>query len=377
MAATASARPSRTPTTSRSSPPTSPQNDDLAVGAVRLSCTRRRRPSTAAARASEPRTTSMTAEIEGRIAVVARADATRAEEPTDSEKEKDHDKYCHHFHQYRHCAGAATKRRRHVTELTLGVLSRSRSRSADSPGGKDNDNEGKSSAEHVAEWMIKDVRRTSWTTIWVLSSASKRDIPNPDTDNAVGELQQLNLIHMFDSSIGSTGQDPRYTPRPGTHWSRGSKTTTRIIVGELVDKGVIANDTLGLIVVAHSVLSPSLVAPTKVLVVPPSAREEFVPIVQERRNCGAGVFSRVDNSNTSIRKRYWPQRQVGHAVWDYVGFRVGAESHYYDFVRDTMDQRIGQIDEVIAAVTDLVLGNIDWAQASERLPAYDGVQAVE
>jgi hypothetical protein len=45
--------------------------------------------------------------------------------------------------------------------------------------------------------------------------------------------------------------------------------------------------------------------------------------------------------------------------------------------RDTTDQRIGSIDEVIATVTDLVFGNIDWAEACRRLPAYDGVQAVD
>lgn len=42
-----------------------------------------------------------------------------------------------------------------------------------------------------------------------------------------------------------------------------------------------------------------------------------------------------------------------------------------------MDQRIGSIDEVIATVTDLVEGNIDWTEACQRLPAYDGVQAIE
>lgn len=45
--------------------------------------------------------------------------------------------------------------------------------------------------------------------------------------------------------------------------------------------------------------------------------------------------------------------------------------------RDTMDQRIGSIDDVIAAVTDLVNGTIDWAEACQRLPAYDGVQAID
>lgn len=42
-----------------------------------------------------------------------------------------------------------------------------------------------------------------------------------------------------------------------------------------------------------------------------------------------------------------------------------------------MDQRISSIEEVIATVTDLCEGTIDWPQACERLPAYDGVQAID
>lgn len=45
--------------------------------------------------------------------------------------------------------------------------------------------------------------------------------------------------------------------------------------------------------------------------------------------------------------------------------------------RDTTNQLIGPIDEVIATVTELVAGNIDWSEACRRLPAYDGTQAIE
>jgi hypothetical protein len=45
--------------------------------------------------------------------------------------------------------------------------------------------------------------------------------------------------------------------------------------------------------------------------------------------------------------------------------------------RDTTEQRIGGIDDVVAAVVDLVDGRIAWAEACERLAPYDGVQAVE
>jgi hypothetical protein len=45
--------------------------------------------------------------------------------------------------------------------------------------------------------------------------------------------------------------------------------------------------------------------------------------------------------------------------------------------RDTTGQLIGDIDEVIAVVTELVNGSIDWAEACNRLKAYDGVQDVD
>lgn len=45
--------------------------------------------------------------------------------------------------------------------------------------------------------------------------------------------------------------------------------------------------------------------------------------------------------------------------------------------RDTTQQRIGPVDEVIAVVTELVDGSLDWDEACRRLPAYDGVQAVD
>ncbi|CAG8730144.1 5003_t:CDS:1, partial [Acaulospora colombiana] len=45
--------------------------------------------------------------------------------------------------------------------------------------------------------------------------------------------------------------------------------------------------------------------------------------------------------------------------------------------RDTTDQRIGKIDEVIAVVSDLVEGVCTWDEACGRLPAYSGVQAIE
>ncbi|KAE9390572.1 class II aaRS and biotin synthetase [Gymnopus androsaceus JB14] len=94
---------------------------------------------------------------------------------------------------------------------------------------------------------------------------------------------------------------------------------------------------------------PPVVAPTKVLIVPLSAKEEFEPLVKEvssklRR---AGIFSRVDDSNTSIGKRYSRNDELGTPYGVAIDFAC-------EWERDTMSQRIGSIDDVLATVTDLV-----------------------
>ena len=51
--------------------------------------------------------------------------------------------------------------------------------------------------------------------------------------------------------------------------------------------------------------------------------------------------------------------------------------YYFTRERDTTGQLIGDINEVISVLIDLVNGTIDWAEACKVLPAYDGVQAVD
>ncbi|KAH9986472.1 anticodon-binding protein, partial [Russula vinacea] len=66
--------------------------------------------------------------------------------------------------------------------------------------------------------------------------------------------------------------------------------------------------------IERGVLSlPPLVAPTKVLIVPLIAKEEFDPLIQEvsSKLRKAGIFSRVDDSNTSIGKRYARNDELG------------------------------------------------------------------
>ncbi|KAJ7832234.1 hypothetical protein B0H14DRAFT_3871996 [Mycena olivaceomarginata] len=109
--------------------------------------------------------------------------------------------------------------------------------------------------------------------------------------------------------------------------------------------------------------------PTKVLIVPLSARAEFDPLVKEvsLRFRKAGVHTRVDDSNTSIGKRYARNDELGTPFGVTLDFAWNATRWISG----------GSIDNVIAAVTELVNGNIDWAEACQRLPAYDGIQAVD
>ncbi|EIN05586.1 glycyl-tRNA synthetase [Punctularia strigosozonata HHB-11173 SS5] len=132
--------------------------------------------------------------------------------------------------------------------------------------------------------------------------------------------------------------------------------------------------------VERGVLSlPALVAPTKVLIVPLSAKEEFVPLVREVHSKlrAAGVFSRVDDSNTSIGKRYARNDELGTPFGVTLDFASVQNRTMTLRERDTTTQLIGDIDEVVKVVIELVEGTIEWKEACGRLSVYTGVQAVE
>ncbi|KAF8331498.1 glycyl-tRNA synthetase [Cantharellus anzutake] len=132
--------------------------------------------------------------------------------------------------------------------------------------------------------------------------------------------------------------------------------------------------------IQRGVLSlPAVVAPTKVLVVPLSANEKLAPAVAEisSKLRKAGVFSRVDDSTASIGKRYSRNDELGTPYGITIDFATVSNGTVTLRERDTTDQLIGKIDEVTAVVTELVEGSLDWEGACQRLPAYDGVQAID
>ncbi|CAL1711042.1 unnamed protein product [Somion occarium] len=123
---------------------------------------------------------------------------------------------------------------------------------------------------------------------------------------------------------------------------------------------------------------PPIIAPTKVLIVPLSTKrfDHLVRDVSSKLR-KSGVFSSVDDSNQSIGRRYARNDALGTpygVTLDFASLQKGTMTLRE---RDTTEQLIGPIDEVIAVVTELVQGTIDWAEARQRLPAYDGVQALD
>ncbi|QRW27565.1 glycyl-tRNA synthetase [Rhizoctonia solani] len=132
--------------------------------------------------------------------------------------------------------------------------------------------------------------------------------------------------------------------------------------------------------IARGVLSfPTCVAPTKVLLVPISANTAFLPLIKEisAKLRAAGISARVDDSSATIGKRYSRNDELGTPYGITIDFASVSKNTVTLRERNTTDQRIGSVDEVISVVADLVAGNIDWAQACTKLPAYDGVQAVD
>jgi hypothetical protein len=86
-----------------------------------------------------------------------------------------------------------------------------------------------------------------------------------------------------------------------------------------------------------------------------------------------------DKTLLHILIRFFTAVSNGTVTLRYVSslYAQNAMTHGTNRERDTTDQLIGKIDEVIAIVADLVDGAHDWDAACHKLQKYSGVQAVE
>ncbi|WWC90967.1 glycine-tRNA ligase [Kwoniella dendrophila CBS 6074] len=131
---------------------------------------------------------------------------------------------------------------------------------------------------------------------------------------------------------------------------------------------------------ARGVLSlPSVVAPIKCLIVTISQDAELRAKIHEisRKMRRIGIASRVDDSSASIGKKYARNDELGTPFGCTVDFATIQKGTITLRERDSTNQLIGQVDDVIEVVSQLVQGNIDWQGASSKLEAYSGVQDVE
>lgn len=121
---------------------------------------------------------------------------------------------------------------------------------------------------------------------------------------------------------------------------------------------------------------------------------EVSPAAKLRR---AGVASRVDASGASIGKRYARNDELGTPYGCTIDFACAyfsaspTLSHKPNPLilpavangtltlreRDTTDQLIGKIDDVIAVTVALSNSQMKWSEACQKLEKYSGTQEIE
>lgn len=126
---------------------------------------------------------------------------------------------------------------------------------------------------------------------------------------------------------------------------------------------------------ARSVLSfPVTVAPTKVLICPLSGNKDFVPSVRElsKKLRAAQISTRVDDSSSSIGRRYSRNDELGTALALTVDFQTLKDSTITLRDRDTTRQIRADQDKVIEVIKELVAGSKTWEEVEKEMPAFQG-----
>jgi glycyl-tRNA synthetase len=125
---------------------------------------------------------------------------------------------------------------------------------------------------------------------------------------------------------------------------------------------------------ARSVLSfPPAVAPTKVLVVPLSSKDEFKPLVRQvlQKLRAAGISSRVDDSSASIGKRYARNDELGTPFGITVDFQTIKDGSITLRERDSTRQVRADMDKIVSAIQTLVSDSKTWQDVESELPKFE------
>lgn len=126
---------------------------------------------------------------------------------------------------------------------------------------------------------------------------------------------------------------------------------------------------------AEQVLSfPPTVAPTKVLLVPLSGSEVFRPFLQRLtyRLRRMGVSNKIDDSSTSIGKRYSRNDELGTPLGITVDFQTVKDNTLTLRDRDTTTQVRASEDEICAAIKSIIDEEETWDDVAKRIPKFGG-----
>lgn len=126
---------------------------------------------------------------------------------------------------------------------------------------------------------------------------------------------------------------------------------------------------------SRGVLSfPPKLAPTKVLIVPLSSNAAFDPIVGKlsRTMRREAIANRVDDSSASIGKRYARNDELGTPFGVTIDFQTVKDGTITLRERDSMKQIRSSVENVVAAVRDIIDGKESWDAVLERFGEFQG-----
>lgn len=117
---------------------------------------------------------------------------------------------------------------------------------------------------------------------------------------------------------------------------------------------------------------PLSVAPTKVLIVPLSNQQAFIPIVRRvsQRLRQLGISSRVDDSGASIGKRYSRNDELGIPLGITIDFDTLKDDSITLRERDSTKQVRASISDVVQSIKGLVDNQEVWDDVFKRLPEF-------
>ncbi|KAI5840467.1 hypothetical protein DFP73DRAFT_517309 [Morchella snyderi] len=124
---------------------------------------------------------------------------------------------------------------------------------------------------------------------------------------------------------------------------------------------------------------PPRIAPTKILIVPLSSNKDFAPLVTalSHKIRRAGISNRVDNSSTSIGKRYSRNDELGTPFGITIDFQTVKDGTVTLRERDGMKQIRASQEQVIEVVKNILEDNGTWEEALEKYGEFQGQELDE